>query len=281
MLQDGKAHHRATSLLSAAEQRVLGEWQGADAPVSGALVHELLRERAALWPDAVAIESASGDEQLTFAQLDARSEALARRLVAAGARRGDVIGLHLRPGVTAIAAVWAVWKAGGAFLPLDPELPPARLELMLDDTTPSVIVSQDASTVPGSRPVVSPNVDDSAVAQLADVTLPKAEAHDLAYIMYTSGSTGRPKGVMIDHGGIANYAEAMLLPRIRSGGIEAGQHVRILAGTSAFISDFFLEQILPMLDGHRLLALSGVEARDPRHPTAATSTARRSTCAST
>jgi non-ribosomal peptide synthetase component F len=137
---------------------------------------------------------------------------------------------------------------------------------MLEDTTPAAIVSQDAATAPGSLPCVSPNIDAEAEAdELAhDFALPKATPQDIAYVMYTSGSTGRPKGVMIDHGGVANYAEALLLPRIRSAGVEAGQNARTLAGTSAFISDFFIEQILPLLDGHRLLALSGIESRDPR-----------------
>jgi amino acid adenylation domain-containing protein len=257
MVSDDQAHHRGSSLLGAEEARLLAGWQGTDAPVSGAPVHESLRERVASWPDAVAVEA--GEETLTFARLDAASETMARRLVAAGVRRGDIVGLHLRPGLTAIVAVWGVWKAGGAFLPLDPDLPTTRLEMMLEDATPSVVVSQEAA--PGSWPTISPD----GGPEVPDVALPRVSTQDLAYVMFTSGSTGRPKGVMIDHGGLANFAEGLLLPRIRGAGIKAGQHLRVLTGTSAFISDFFLEQILPTLDGHRLLVLTGTEARDPRH----------------
>ncbi|MCS7475571.1 non-ribosomal peptide synthase/polyketide synthase [Umezawaea endophytica] len=256
MVADGEAHHRASSLLGAAEERLLTSWQGTGAPVSGLPVHELLRARAVSWPDAVAVES--GDERLSFAELDARSEVLARRLVAAGARRGDLVGLHLRPGVVAIVAVWAVWKAGGAFLPLDPDLPPARLDVMVADAVPAVVVSQEATPV--SWRTVSPDPD----PEVPDVELPRVGARDLAYVMFTSGSTGRPKGVMVDHGNLANFAEALLLPRICGGGIESGQRARVLTGTSAFLSDFFLEQVLPLLDGHRLLVLAGPEGRDPR-----------------
>ncbi|HEX6346255.1 amino acid adenylation domain-containing protein, partial [Umezawaea sp.] len=257
LVLDGGAHHRASSLLGAEDERLLASWEGADAPVSGLPVHELFRRRAASWPDAVAVES--GDDRLTFAELDARSDDLARRLVAAGARRGDLVGLHLRPGVVALVAVWAVWKAGGAFLPLDPELPAARLDVMVADAVPSVVVSSGAT--PESWRTVSPDQD----GEVPDVDLPVVGARDLAYVMFTSGSTGRPKGVMVDHGNLANFAEALLLPRIRGGGITAGQRARVLTGTSAFISDFFLEQVLPLLDGHRLLVLSGAEGRDPRH----------------
>jgi amino acid adenylation domain-containing protein len=258
MVADGAAHHRTSSLLGPSVERLLASWQGPTAPVSGLPVHESLRARARVSPDAVAVES--GDERVTFAELDARSEVLARRLVGAGVRRGDVVGLHLRPGFDAVVAVWAVWKAGGAFLPLDPDLPVARLDVMVADAVPAVVVSQEA-TVPSAWRTVSPDPADT----VPDVALPVVGARDLAYVMFTSGSTGRPKGVMVDHGNLANFAEALLLPRFRAGGIATGRQARVLTGTSAFISDFFLEQVLPLLDGHRLLVLSGAEGRDPRH----------------
>ena len=261
----GEAHHRASSLIGAGEARLLAAWQGGDAPVSGVPVHELLRERAALWPDAMAVES--GADRLTFAQLDARSDALARRLVAAGAARGDVVGLHLRPGVDAIVAVWAAWKAGGAFLPLDPELPPARLEMMLQDAVVSVVVSREAVAVAGPWPIVSPDAgaDADADAEVADPALPQVGSRDLAYLMFTSGSTGRPKGVMVEHSSLTNLAQGLVLPRLRGAGVLPGQRNRLLTGTSAFISDFFVSQLLPLLDGHCLTVLAGPGGRDPRH----------------
>ncbi|MFV2098683.1 amino acid adenylation domain-containing protein, partial [Micromonospora sp. LOL_014] len=261
----GEAHRRNHSLLGAAEERLLASWQGTGATVSEAEisvtpVHELLRERAARWPDAVAVESAAGT--LTHAGLDARSEVLACRLAVSGVRRGDVVGLHLRPGVEAVVAVWAVWKAGGAFLPLDPELPVERLAAMLADARPAVVVSADADVdrVSGSWPVVSPD----AGAGVEGVVLPRVGVRDLAYVMFTSGSSGRAKGVLVEHGSLANFAESLLLPRMRRAGVEPGRPARVVTGTSAFISDFFLAQLLPLLDGHRLLVLTGAEGRDPR-----------------
>ncbi|HEX6346254.1 condensation domain-containing protein, partial [Umezawaea sp.] len=152
-----------------------------------------------------------------------------------------------------------MWKSGGAFLPLDPELPAARLAVMVEDAVPVVVVSREAT--PESWRTVSPDQD----GEVPDVDLPVVGARDLAYVMFTSGSTGRAKGVMVDHGNVANYAEALLLPRMREAGFEPGGRARVLTGTSAFISDFFLTQILPLLDGHPLLVLSGAEGRDPRH----------------
>ncbi|HEX6343065.1 AMP-binding protein, partial [Umezawaea sp.] len=156
-------------------------------------------------------------------------------------------------------AVWAVWKSGGAFLPLDPELPAARLAVMVEDAVPVVVVSREATPESWRTVPLEPDTD------VPDVDLPQVGARDLAYVMFTSGSTGRPKGVMVDHGGLANYAETLLLPRMRRAGLAAGSQARVLTGTSAFISDFFLTQILPLLDGHLLLVVSGAEGRDPRH----------------
>ncbi|MDY7091306.1 MAG: AMP-binding protein, partial [Actinomycetota bacterium] len=228
-----------SELLAASgpERERIAAWTGdTAAPAFDVPVHELLRERAGRWADAVAVEA--GGETVTFARLDARSEALARCLVVAGVHRGDVVGLHLRPGVDAVVAVWAVWKAGGAFLPLDPDLPPVRLAAMVEDAAPVVVVSRE----PCPWPSLPPDGDGDAV-------LPAVGARDLASIMFTSGSTGRPKGVMLDHGGLANFAERLLLPRMRRAGV--GEHARVVTGTSAFISDFFLEQTLPLLGGHR------------------------------
>ena len=254
--RQGREHHRALSLIGGGEERLLAAWQGTQAPAPGVLVHELFRERVALWPDAVAVESDA--HRLTFAELDARSDALARRLVAAGARRGDAIGLHLRPGVDAVVAIWAVWKAGSAFLPVDPDLPVARLNMMLDDAAPAVLVSWDASGLGGSWTTVSPDAD----ADAPDVALPQVGLKDLAYIIFSSGSTGRPKGIMIEHGNLANLAVSFTLPRLRSAGI--GTNARALTGTSAFLSDLFLNQLLALLDGHCLTVLTGADRRDPR-----------------
>ncbi|WP_204301803.1 AMP-binding protein, partial [Actinoplanes campanulatus] len=134
---------------------------------------------------------------------------------------------------------------------LDPDLPSMRLAAMVQDAKPVLVVSRD----PCAWPSVTPDGDGDAV-------LPTVGARDLAAVMFTSGSTGRPKGVMLEHGGLATFAERQLLPRLRRAGV--GEHARVVTGTSAFISDFFLEQTLPLLGGHRLLVLSGLEGRDPR-----------------
>ncbi|MFI9271113.1 amino acid adenylation domain-containing protein [Kitasatospora sp. NPDC052896] len=207
-------------------------------------VHDLLRAQARRTPDAIAIE-ADGIE-LTFAELDAASERMAHRLSHRGVRHGDLVGINLRPGARALIAVWAVWKAGAAFLPLDPDLPTARLDTMIQDARPALLLTEDTT------------LEDAPTTDL-----PQVSARDLAYVMYTSGSTGRPKGVMVDHGNLTNHATSQLIPRLRSAVAE--RKLRVVTGTSAFISDFFIAQFLTLLDGHTLTVLTPDERRDPRH----------------
>src|SRR5690606_34885816 len=246
MAADPAARHGEVPLLGEAERALLASWNDTAAPCPGTPVHELLREQARRTPAAVAIED--GATELTFTDLDTASDHLAQRLVHRGVGRGDVVGICLRPGATALIAVWATWKAGAAFLTLDPDQPPARLRTMLDDARPALLIGD--GDVPGGFPVLDVRSEEEPV----QTGLPVVGPEDLAYVMYTSGTTGRPKGVMVEHGNLANYALSFLLPRLRAAQVRP--NARVVLGTSAYISDFFLGQILPLLDGHRLLVLT-------------------------
>ncbi|WP_344951652.1 amino acid adenylation domain-containing protein, partial [Sphaerisporangium flaviroseum] len=259
MATDPTASHENAPLLGHAEQHLPALWNDTAVPCDDAPVHELLRRQARRTPDTVAIED--GPTRLTFAQLDADSDRLAHRLADQGVRRGDIVGIRLRPGATALIAVWATWKAGAAFLTLDPDLPPARLQTMVDDAHPTLLISDSPDDdLPSGCPLLDVTAEESPFEPIA---LPVAGAEDLAYVMYTSGTTGRPKGVMVQHGNLTNYALALLLPRMRSANITT--NARVALGTSAYISDFFLEQILPLLDGHTLLVLTTEQRQDPQY----------------
>ncbi|WP_344951779.1 condensation domain-containing protein, partial [Sphaerisporangium flaviroseum] len=258
MVTDPTASHENAPLLGDAEQALLASWNDTAVTCTDTPVHELLRRQARRTPDAVAIED--GPTRLTFAQLDADSDRLAHRLAGQGVRRGDIVGIRLRPGATALIAVWATWKAGAAFLTLDPDLPPARLQTMVDDAHPTLLISDGTNPLPGGCLTLDVTTEEP---QTEPTPLPVVGPGDLAYVMYTSGTTGRPKGVMVQHGNLTNYALALLLPRMRSANVEP--NARVALGTSAYISDFFLEQILPLLDGHTLLVLTTEQRQDPQY----------------
>ncbi|MEU6275222.1 amino acid adenylation domain-containing protein, partial [Streptomyces populi] len=195
-------------------RRLLTEWNGTDAPVAAETVSELFEAQAARTPDAVAV--VSGTTEVSYAELDTRANRLAHSLRERGVGPESVVALCLPRSVEAVAAILAVWKAGGAYLPLDPEYPAERLEFMLADSGADVVVGRSDLTrgfsVPGPRTL---NLDDPEAAdalEAAPATAPRVTAGPgrMAYVIYTSGSTGRPKGVAVSHAGLANLAAAQV-----------------------------------------------------------------------
>jgi amino acid adenylation domain-containing protein len=195
----------ALPLLTEPERhQLLVEWNAAhtDYP-HDATLGELFDAQVALRPDATAV--AFRDEHLTYRELDARANQLARYLQARGAGAQQRVGLCLERSIDLVVAVLAVVKAGAAYIPLDPGLPTDRLRFMLEDGQAGALVTDQRQRLP---PTIAPTLvcldtDHEAIGREPCGRLPsRALAADLAYVMYTSGSTGRPKGVAITHRGI-------------------------------------------------------------------------------
>jgi amino acid adenylation domain-containing protein len=158
---------------------------------------EVVSARAQNDPTAAAL--VCGGETLSYRELDRRSNRLARYLLSLGVGPEVPVGLCLPRSFGFVIAALGIWKAGGAYAPLDPASPRERLSFMLEDAQIPVLISND--------PVARPNVtvvDLHAADSFAESELPEAPPTDLAYIIYTSGSTGSPKGVEITHAGLAN-----------------------------------------------------------------------------
>jgi amino acid adenylation domain-containing protein len=242
------------ALLDEAERRqVVEEWSrtSAESPLespAGACIHALFAAQAERTPDALAV--VSGDDALTYAELDARANRLAHRLARLGAGPEVRVGICLERGPATVVAMLAVLKAGAAYLPLDPAYPADRLAYMLADSGARVLVTQ--ASLRGLLPAegVRTVVVDADAAELAaepDAAPRTAVApENAAYVIYTSGSTGRPKGVVVTHGNAAN-----LLPRaVRTFGAEAGDAVLQTASTSFDAS--LLEVFVALLSGAAL-----------------------------
>lgn len=214
-------------------------------PVPDETVADLLAAQVARTPDAVAL--VFGERALTYAELDARINRLARLLLARGAGPEKVVALALPRSIEMVAALFAVLRTGAAYLPLDLDHPADRLRLMARDTGPLCLVSTTA-VAPSLRDEEGPVapellLDDAAVAaelaalpgdEVTDAERP-AFAHGVpgrldhpAYVIYTSGSTGRPKGVVTPYRGLTNmqfnHQKEIFDPAIASAAWTAAAH---------------------------------------------------------
>ncbi|HEY0603423.1 MAG TPA: amino acid adenylation domain-containing protein, partial [Herpetosiphonaceae bacterium] len=169
-------------------------------------IHALFAAQVAARPDAPAVVFAG--EQLSYAALDARAARLARCLQEHGVGPESRVGVCVERSPDMIVCVLAIWKAGGAYVALDPGYPADRLAFMLADSRPLVLLTQQSCLdllPPTEIPLICLEDALSPVAAAIDAPLPAcANGHNLAYVVYTSGSTGQPKGVMVEHHSLVN-----------------------------------------------------------------------------
>ncbi|WP_055700599.1 non-ribosomal peptide synthetase [Streptomyces silaceus] len=266
----GAARTVGVDLLLPAEHAALAaDRRDSREPVPDETIADLLTAQVARTPDAVAL--VFGERALTYAELDARINRLARLLLARGAGPERVVALALPRSLDMVAALFAVLRTGAAYLPLDLDHPADRLRLMAEDTGPLCLVSTAAvaPALRGPDGPVAPELlldDETVAAELAalpgggitDAERP-AFAHGVpdrlehpAYVIYTSGSTGRPKGVVTPYRGLTNmqlnHQKEIFDPAIASAG---GRRLRI-AHTVSFAFDMSWEELLWLVEGHEV-----------------------------
>ena len=199
-------------MLGAAERRqLLFEWNATARPYPETTLSALCRARAAEHPERTAL--AFGGDSLAYGELDRRANRLAHRLQRLGVGPGRVVGVFLERSFEMVIGLLGILRAGGAYLPLDPEYPAERLEFMISDAEVSALVTSralcerlprsaaprlclDALCLDAGRPEIAREPDRAPARE--------AGPDDLAYLIYTSGSTGRPKGAPITHRAICN-----------------------------------------------------------------------------
>ena len=203
-------------ILDEAEGESLRAVPGPAAASPRTLAH-ILCTAAQVNPDADAV--VVGDQALTYRDLDAQSNALARELIARGVGPGTYVALALARSRESVIATWAVAKAGGAFLPVDPHYPSDRITHMLTDSGATLgICTSDVRGGLGDTVdwlVLGDLEEHRSSAAITDADLLRPlRLDDPAYLIYTSGSTGVPKGVVVTHRGVSSFAEEL---RIRFG----------------------------------------------------------------
>nr|WBO76410.1 amino acid adenylation domain-containing protein [Streptomyces sp. SBE_14.2] len=224
-------------------------------PVPHETVADMLAAQAARTPGATAL--VFGEQKVTYAELDARCDRLARLLVSRGAGPEKVVALGLPRSIDTVVALFAVLRTGAAYLPLELDHPAERLSMMLADARPLLLLSTRAvsATLTGDTPRVLLD-DPETQAELS--ALPAEPVHvsfsldHPAYVIYTSGSTGRPKGVVTPYIGLTNmqlnHQKEIFAPAIASAG---GRRLRI-AHTVSFAFDMSWEELLWLVEGHEV-----------------------------
>ncbi|MFF0123354.1 amino acid adenylation domain-containing protein, partial [Micromonospora arida] len=238
MVADSGGDARVVCLPAGEVSVVLADGDGAVEPVSGSVL-QWFEQQVSRVPSGEAVNG------VPFAELDARAVALGSWLASRGVRRGSVVGVLLDRGVDLVAALLGVWKAGAAFVPLDPSYPVGRVEAMLADAGASVLVTSSGHVDRCPEGVEVLTVD--SVPRVESVVLPGVvDLDDLAYVIFTSGSTGRPKGVQVTHRGLANH--------VRWASVELAGHGS--AGSAVFSSVAFDLQVpnvwAPLVVGQRV-----------------------------
>ncbi|MFP5069519.1 non-ribosomal peptide synthetase [Pseudonocardia nantongensis] len=246
LIADPDADPRRRSLLSDSELRhQIDELDGPERELPDVRFHELFERRVAAHPDAVAAEL--GDRRRTYRELNARANRLGRALLARGLGPEGPVAVVTERNLDWMAAVLAVLKAGGAYLPIEPHFPAERIATTLDRAGCRLVLTEPASrenldraceSLPGidTVGVDDPGLDDLPAGDLGVEIGPDR----LAYLYFTSGSTGVPKGAMCEHAGMLNH----LLAKIEDLGIGEGQAV---AQTAPQCFDISLWQLLSTL----------------------------------
>jgi natural product biosynthesis luciferase-like monooxygenase protein len=196
-----------TRLSPAERERIVVDWNRTDRALEGPqTVHGAFEAMASKRSDDEAL--VSGKRTLTFGELDAQANRIARALCEAGVQVGDRVAVSVERDARLVSALLGVMKAGAAYVPVDPRYPEDRVRLMLEDSRPSAVLT-DRSVQPRLPDVDAPVLvidEPGTIDGLPDdppaVTVGPS---DLAYVIYTSGSTGRPKGVMVEHRNVVNF----------------------------------------------------------------------------
>ena len=221
-------------------------------------IHHLFEEQAARTPESIA--AVFEDQRLTFRELDAASNRLARHLQTLGVGPETIVGICLDRSLEMLVGLLAVLKAGGAYLPLDPYYPRERIGAVIEDSAPSLILTrEDIASRLGPVPCRLVCLDQTRAANMSESSQkPETQVspRDLAYLIFTSGSTGRPKGVEISHRSVVNLLSSMAS---RPG---LGPQDTLLAVTTLSFDIAVLELFLPLVVGARVVIAAREDVTD-------------------
>uniref|UniRef100_UPI00135AA894 non-ribosomal peptide synthetase n=1 Tax=Pseudomonas izuensis TaxID=2684212 RepID=UPI00135AA894 len=247
-------------LAESERKQQLIQWNATERHYAGpSNLHTALNQQAALTPNAPALVFEG--QRLSYAELDQRAQKVAHALRAAGIGRESIVPVCMERSVDMVVALLGIVHAGAAWLPLDPELPAARLAFLIEDADAQVTLTQPQwlSRLPAGRHTAHQawTLDTLPPAPAAEPL--SVEPNDLAYVLYTSGSTGQPKGVMNEHGALMNRIHWM------QDAFPIGPNDRVLQKTPYSFDVSVWEFFWPLITGATLVVARPDGHRDPAY----------------
>ncbi|WP_053133416.1 non-ribosomal peptide synthetase [Pseudomonas sp. MIACH] len=221
-------------------------------------LHGLFEAQVMRTPQAVAVKA--GEQHLTYRQLNERANRLAHHLREKGVQPETRVGICLERGLDMVIGLFAILKAGGGYVPLDPAYPQERIAYMLHDSAPVVVLAQRATRgLLGEAAVIDLDQPDWQHQSASNPEVPGLSARNQAYVIYTSGSTGQPKGVINEHAGVVNR----LLWMQDAYGLKA--HDAVLQKTPFSFDVSVWEFFWPLFTGARLVMARPGGHKDPAY----------------
>ncbi|QKX58562.1 uncharacterized protein TRUGW13939_05687 [Talaromyces rugulosus] len=231
-----------------------------DISLLGGRLDQLFEKVADSFPDKIAL--IHNETNVSFKELNVLANTFARGLKKRGLKHGDVVGLAVSRSIDLIVVMLAVLKIGASYVPIDPSFPAERINQMVEDAGPKLILLNDSPTkgLAGWKDLCLGvgNARDSSITDTTNLET-EIQPRDLAYVIYTSGSTGRPKGVEISHGAAANF-----LSSLRKYEPGCNEHDRLLAITTISFDMSALELLLPLVSGCTMIIANSSAVKDPR-----------------
>ncbi|WP_137876694.1 amino acid adenylation domain-containing protein, partial [Rhodococcus sp. Q] len=247
-------------LLGVGERElVLREWNGSAAPVLSSTLDSLFVDQVVATPDAVALVGES--ETLTYREFDSRVNAVARHLIGLGVGVESRVVLAMRRSVDQVIAMYAVVRAGGAYVPVDPDQPAERIGYVIDIADPLLVLVDAGADLAFGRDVVEVSgIDQADGRSVTDADrIGVLGPENTAYVLFTSGSTGRPKGVAVTHAAAVNQLVSM------QSEYRLDEQDSVLQKTPATFDASVWEFFWPLQTGARLVLAGADGHRDPQY----------------
>ena len=259
VLKNPESNINYLDILTPVEHKLLlKKWNDTAVAIPNKDICELIEEKCIEYAAKTAV--ICGDLKLTYSELSEKSNRLANYLIHKSVKPGDYVGIYMNRSIDMLVSLIAVWKSGCAYIPLDPSFPSDRLEYMIKDSNPKIIITEKQlgnSTILNSKNIIVLDTEWDNMMNIKSSSPGITYTFDTpAYVIYTSGSTGKPKGVILSHVNMLNF----LLSMQKSPGMNKDDI--ILAITTLSFDIAVLELYLPLITGAQIILATAEDVLD-------------------